>query len=70
MSAKDRDDSIYQDFRTVLVDISWNEYDLNLLTESDTHPFMDLLRLVWQEYGDTIKERNLVLPWFEVLGWV
>ena len=67
--SKDRDDSVYQDFKTVLVNINWNEYDLELLTESDSNPFMELLHLVWEEYGDTLKERNLVLPWFKVLGW-
>ena len=67
--SKDRDDSIYQDFKTVLVDINWNEYDLNLLTESNTNTFMELLRLVWEEYGAILKERDLVLPWFKVLGW-
>ena len=67
--SKDRDDSIYQDHKTVLVDINWNEYDLNLLTESNSNPFIELLHLVWEEYADTLKERNLVLPWFKVLGW-
>ncbi|WP_139187359.1 hypothetical protein [Sarcina sp. DSM 11001] len=67
--SKDRDDSVYQDFKTVLVDINWNEYDLKLLAESDSNPFMELLRLVWEEYGETLRERNLVLPWFKVLEW-
>ena len=66
----DRDDSIYQDFETVLVSINRHAYDLNLLTESGSNPFIELLRLVWEEYGDTFKERNLVLPWFQILGWV
>ena len=67
--SKDRDDSVYQDFKTVLVDINWNEYDLKLLAEFDSNPFMELLRLVWEEYGETLRERNLVLPWFKVLEW-
>ena len=67
--SKDRDDSVYQDFKTVLVDINWKEYDLKLFAESDSNPFMELLRLVWEEYGETLRERNLVLPWFKVLGW-
>lgn len=67
--SEERDDSIYQDFNTVLVDINWNEYDLNLLTEPNTNPFVELLHLVWEEYGETLKERDLVLPWFKVLGW-
>ena len=67
--SEERDDSIYQDFKTVLVDIHWNEYDLNLLTEPNTNPFVELLHLVWEEYGETLKERDLVLPWFKVLGW-
>lgn len=53
-----------------MVDINWNEYDLYLLTESNTNPFVELLRLVWEEYGAILKERDLVLPWFKVLGWV
>ncbi len=65
----DGDDSTYQDFRTVVLEINLKKYDINLLTESDANPFMALLRLVWEEYGDTLKDRNLVLPWFKVLGW-
>ena len=52
-----------------MVDINWNEYDLKLLAEFDSNPFMELLRLVWEEYGETLRERNLVLPWFKVLEW-
>ena len=52
-----------------MVDINWKEYDLKLFAESDSNPFMELLRLVWEEYGETLRERNLVLPWFKVLGW-
>ncbi len=66
----DRDESVYQDFKMVLVDINRNEYDLNLLTESRENPFMQLLKLVWEEYEDVLKDNNMVLPWFSVLGWM
>ena len=56
-------------FETAIVDIDWNEYELNLLTEKPDNPFMELLNLVWEEYSDYMKANNLVLPWFEVLGW-
>lgn len=52
-----------------MVDINWNEYELDLLTDVD-NPFMELLRLVWDEYADYMKSNDLVMPWFNVLGWV
>lgn len=67
--SKDRDDSIYQDFKTVLVDINWNEYDLDLICALADNPFMEVLWLVWEEYEDILREKNLVLPWFDILGW-
>ncbi len=67
--SENRDDSIYQGFKTVLVDLDRDDCDLNLLTESDSNPFIELLHLIWEEYADTLKEKDLVLPWFKVLGW-
>lgn len=64
-----RDESVYQDFKIVLVDINWNEYDLNFITESLENSFMELLKLVWEEYRDILKDNNMILPWFSVLGW-
>lgn len=63
------DDSIYQDFKTVLVDIDWNEYDLKLSAGNEDNIFIKVLELVWKEYADIFREKGLVLPWFEVLGW-
>ena len=33
------------------------------------NPFIKLLQLVWEEYADEIKENDLVVPWFNILGW-
>lgn len=66
----DREDSVYQDFRTVLVDINWNEYDLDLLEYLEGNPFIQLLKLVWEEYGEVLRGKDMVLPWFATLGWV
>ena len=66
----DRDESVYQDFKTVLVDINWNEYDLDLRAPIENDPFIDMLKLVWDEYSIILMEKGLVLPWFNTLGWV
>lgn len=65
----DRDDSVYQDFKIIHVEINWNEYDLNLVSASEDNSFMRLLKLVWEEYGEVLKENDMVLPWFKILGW-
>lgn len=64
-----RDESIYQDFKTVLVDVNWNEFDLKLSPDNCDNVFMRLLRLVWEEYGEIMSEKGWVLPWFYTLGW-
>jgi len=41
-----------------------------LLTESGENLFMQSLKLVWEEYEDVLKDNNMVLLWFSVLGWL
>ena len=67
---KERDETVYQDFKTVFFEIDRYEYDLNLFAPDKTNPFIDVLKLVWDEYGDVLKEKDLVLPWFHLLDWV
>ena len=63
------DDSIYQDFSVIQVETNWYNYELNLHTIPEDNPFMKILRLVWDEYKTVFREKNMVLPWFKVLGW-
>lgn len=63
------DDSIYQDFSVIQVETNWYNYELNLHAVPEDNPFMKILRLVWDEYKTVFREKNMVLPWFKVLGW-
>lgn len=65
-----KDESVYQGFDTVLVDIDWNECDLNLKEQTEENPFIAMMKLVWDVYGEIIVEKGLVLPWFNTLGLV
>ena len=64
-----RDDSAYQDFTTVLIDVNRYYYELKLQGVDENNPYIKILRLVWDEYESDLRENNLVLPWFKVLGW-
>lgn len=64
-----RNDSVYQDYSRVVIDINHYFCDLSLLTEDEANPYIKILKLVWDEYEDVLREKNLVLPWFKVLGW-
>ena len=66
---KDTDDSIYQDFSKVLVDVNRYKYELDLQHVSEGNPFTDILRLIWCEYETVLKDKELLLPWFRLLGW-
>ena len=37
--------------------------------ENEDNIFIKVLELVWKEYADIFRDKALVLPWFEVLGW-
>lgn len=63
------DDSIYQDFSVIQVETNRYNYELNLHTVPEDNPFMKILRLVWDEYKTVFREKNMVLPWFKILGW-
>ena len=49
------------------VDVDGCEFELDLTEGNQTDPFMELLCLVWKEYGETIKDNDLVPPWFKYL---
>ena len=66
---KDRDESVYQSFRTVLVDVNWYYYDLNLITPNEGKLFIDMMKLVWDEYSSILIEKGLVLPWYKTMKW-
>ena len=66
---KDKDDSVYQDFSTVLIDANHYYYDLKLQDADENNPFIKVLRLVWEEYKSIFIGKDLVLPWFKTLGW-
>ena len=66
---KEKDDSVYQDFSTVLIDANHYYYDLKLQDADENNPFIKVLRLVWEEYKRIFIGKDLVLPWFKTLGW-
>ena len=65
----DLDDSNYQGFSKVQIEINRYSYELNLQPAPEGNPFMEILKLVWEEYEAVLREKDLVLPWFKVLGW-
>ena len=65
----DMDDSIYQDFSKVLVDINRYNYELDFQHVSEGNPFKEILRLIWCEYETVLRDKDLLLPWFRILGW-
>lgn len=67
--SKNRDETIYQNYKTVFVEVGKNECDLNLLASNENNPFIDVLKLVWEEYKNYMIDNGIVLPWFRVLGW-
>lgn len=66
---EERNDSVYQDNSRMAIDINHYFCDLNLLTKEETNPYIKILKLVWDEYEDVLREKSLVLPWFKLLGW-
>ena len=42
---------------------------LDLLNAAAENPFIKILKLVWDEYGESFKEKRIDLPWFKMLGW-
>lgn len=65
-----REESVYQNYKTVIVEVNWNEYDLTLSPANADNVFVKVLRLVWEEYGEILAEKNMVLPWFCTMGWI
>lgn len=69
----ERDDSRYQDYKKVVVDVqdftNAEEFDLILSPAQADNVFMKVLKLIWEEYGEILEEKGLVVLWFYRLGW-
>lgn len=63
-------DLIYQDFSKIQIEINQFIYELDLQSTSKDNPFIELLKLVWDEYETVFREKKLILPWFKTLSWV
>ena len=44
--------------------VDWNECDLVLTDQNINNIFVEVLKLVWEEYSDILRHNDIVLPWF------